>query len=241
VASVDDLFGGPAAARRRRTATGVAVFAIERRISSPGRPGLYLGSDGKDWAITPTLRRSRLLRRRDRSRAAPRLASDVVHAHDWHAGLAPAYLALSGARRPATVQTIHNIAFQGNFPAEAARRVAPAAVGFPHRGRRVLRPDRLPEGSLHFAESHHDREPTYAREIQTPEHGMGLNGLLHHRARPADRILNGIDEMAWNPVQDPHIPSRYCDTRLADKAPNKAALQERLGLKSRHRGPCFAS
>jgi starch synthase len=240
VVSVDDLFGGPARLVAGRTTTGVAVFAIDAPHLFTRPAGLYLGSDGKDWG--DNAQRFAALGWLGAEIGLGRLLDwhpDVVHAHDWHAGLAPAYLALSGARRPATVQTIHNIAFQGNFPARLLGELRLPPSAFRIEGVEFYSQIGFLKAGLHFADHITTVSPTYAREIQTPEHGMGLDGLLHHRAKQLTGILNGIDEMAWNPAQDPHIPSRYCDTRLADKAPNKAALQERLGLDRSVEGPLF--
>lgn len=240
VASVDDLFGGPARLVAGRASTGAAVLAIDapHLFARPGTP--YRGPDGKDWP--DNARRFAALGWLGAEIGFGRLLDwrpDVVHAHDWHAGLAPAYLALSGAGRPATVQTIHNIAFQGNFPARllAELRLPPSA--FRMEGVEFYGQIGFLKAGLHFADHITTVSPTYAREIRTPDHGMALDGLLRHRARQLTGILNGIDEVAWNPAQDPHIPSRYQDTRLADKAPNKAELKRRLRLDRNVEGPLF--
>src|SRR5712671_3783937 len=204
VASVDDLFGGPAGLVAGRASTGAAVLAIDapHLFARPG--SAYLGPDGNDWAdnaqrfaalgwLAAEIGLGRLLDWRP----------DVVHTHDWHAGLAPAYLALAGARRPATVQTIHNIAFQGNFPARllAELRLPPSA--FSIEGVEFYGHIGFLKAGLHFADHITTVSPTYAREIQTPDHGMGLDGLLRHRARQLTGILNSIDDGAWNPARDP--------------------------------------
>jgi starch synthase len=238
--SVDDLFGGPARLVAGRTTTGVAVFAIDAPHLFTRPAGPYLGPDGKDWG--DNARRFAALGWLGAEIGLGRLLDwrpDVVHAHDWHAGLAPAYLALSGAQRPATVQTIHNIAFQGNFPARLLGELRLPPQAFRLEGVEYYGQIGFLKAGLHFADHITTVSPTYAREIQTPELGMGLDGLLHHRARQLTGILNGIDEMAWNPAQDPHIPSRYCDTGLADKAPNKAELRTRLRLDRSVDGPVF--
>lgn len=240
VASVDDLFGGPARLVAGRASTGAAVLALDapHLFARPGTA--YRGPDGEDWP--DNARRFAALAWLGAEIGLGRLLEwrpDVVHAHDWHAGLAPAYLALSGARRPATVQTIHNIAFQGNFPARllAELRLPPSA--FSVEGVEFYGQIGFLKAGLHFADHITTVSPTYAREIQTPDHGMGLDGLLRHRARQLTGILNGIDEATWNPAQDPHIPSRYQDTRLARKAPNKAELKRRLRLDANVEGALF--
>jgi starch synthase len=154
---------------------------------------------------------------------------DIVHAHDWQAGLVPALLATEPAR-PATVFTIHNLAYQGVFPYDTFLSLhLPAslwsldAIEF-HGQMSFIK------GGIAFADRITTVSPTYAREIQTPEHGHGLDGLLRHRATRLSGILNGIDDRTWNPARDPHLASPYSSRRLAQKAQNKAALQAEFNL-----------
>ena len=240
VASVDDLFGGPARLVAGCASTGAAVLAIDapHLFARPGNA--YLGPDGKDWP--DNAQRFAALGWLGAEIGLGRLLDwrpDVVHAHDWHAGLAPAYLALSGNRRPVTVQTIHNIAFQGNFAARLLAELRLPASAFSSEGVEYYGHIGFLKAGLHFADHITTVSPTYVREIKTPEHGMGLDGLLRHRSGQLTGILNGIDDAAWNPAQDPHIPSRYQDTTLANKAVNKAELKRRLGLDRAVEGPLF--
>jgi starch synthase len=154
---------------------------------------------------------------------------DLVHAHDWQAGLAPALLAHEPGR-PATVFTIHNLAYQGLFPAEtfSALRLPPslwshAALEFHGRLSFI-------KGGIVFADRLTTVSPGYAHEIQTPEHGHGLDGLLRHRAAHLSGILNGIDDKTWNPARDIHLVNRYSARRPAGKPANKLALQTELNL-----------
>lgn len=240
VASVDDLFGGSARLIAGRASTGVAVLAIDapHLFARQGTP--YRGPGGEDWP--DNARRFAALGWLGAEIGLGRVLDwrpDAVHANDWHAGLAPAYLALSGAPRPATVQTIHNIAFQGNFAAGllAGLRLPPSA--FSIEGVEFYGHIGFLKAGLHFADHITTVSPTYAREIQTQEHGMGLDGLLRHRAGQLTGILNGIDEVTWDPARDAHIPSRYRDTKLAKKAPNKVELKRRLRLDGHVEGPLF--
>ena len=204
--------------------------------------GPYLGPDGRDWG--DNARRFAALGWLGAEIGLGRLLDwrpDVVHAHDWHAGLAPAYLALSGAERPATVQTIHNIAFQGNFPARLLGELRLPPQAFRPRGRQYYGQIGFLKAGLHFADHITTVSPTYAREIQTPELGMGLDGLLHRRARQLTGILNGIDDMAWNPAQDPHIPSRYCDSGLRTRHPTRPSCGRACGWMTASTVRCFAS
>ncbi|MFP5348756.1 MAG: glycogen synthase GlgA, partial [Gammaproteobacteria bacterium] len=154
---------------------------------------------------------------------------DLVHCHDWQTGLVPALLA-ADANRPATVFTIHNLAYQGVFPATTL-----TALGLPAS---LWSIDALEfygslsfiKGGIAFADRVNTVSPTYAREIQTPAFGLGLDGLLRARADRMSGILNGIDVNAWNPARDRFITKPYSAKSYRDKAPNKSALQTEMGL-----------
>lgn len=155
--------------------------------------------------------------------------ADVVHCNDWQTGLLPALL--SNARnRPATVFTIHNLAYQGLFPASAF-----ATLGL-HAS--LWSPDALEfygqlsfiKGGLVFADMLSTVSPTYAREIQMPDFGFGLDGLLRHRSSRLVGILNGIDDREWDPARDPRIARNYDAGNPRNKSANKRALQEAFGL-----------
>ncbi len=159
---------------------------------------------------------------------------DLVHAHDWHAGLAPAYLAFAppdaGHPRVASVFTVHNLAYQGLFaPWHFSELGLPPAAwgidGLEFHGQLSFM-----KGGLCFADRITTVSPTYAREIQTPEQGFGLDGLLHSRSRVLSGILNAVDDQVWNPATDRLIPRRYDRRQMTGKAFCKAALQEELGL-----------
>lgn len=152
-----------------------------------------------------------------------------MHCHDWQTGLVPALLAKEHGR-PATVFTIHNLAYQGLFPAEML-----AALGLPADlwsldGLEFHGQLSFIKGGLAFADRLNTVSPTYAREIQTPALGCGLDGLLRHRADRLSGILNGIDTEVWNPARDPHLAAPYSRARLDGKRINKLALQELCGL-----------
>lgn len=162
-------------------------------------------------------------------RAGLRWRPDVVHAHDWQTGLVPALLAQE-PRRPATVFTVHNLSYQGLFPYDTF-----AALNLPPA---LWTPDALEfhgqlsfiKGGLACADRITTVSPTYAREIQTPEFGCGLEGLLRHRAKRLHGILNGIDDAGWNPARDAFLVRPYSARRLGGKQANKHALQQELGL-----------
>jgi len=157
---------------------------------------------------------------------------DVLHANDWQTGLAAAYLhAWDAEVRPATVFTIHNIAYQGRFPREMVPRLGLDWSMYTPEGLEFW--DTL--GFLKAGLCYSDRITTvsrrYATEIQSAPFGCGLEGLLKHRAADLVGILNGADYAVWNPAEDENLPVRYTAAEcVAGKAANKKILQERLGL-----------
>ena len=155
---------------------------------------------------------------------------DVVHCNDWQSGLVPALLSLQ-ANRPLTIQTIHNLAYQGNFPEEMlAELYLPQAWWSWDRLEFYGKLSFLKAGIV-FADKVTTVSPTYAQEILTPEFGCGMDGLLQYYADKLSGILNGIDYQVWNPEIDPLIHAQYNAETLALKANNKLALQQTLGFK----------
>lgn len=230
VATWADLFGGRArllAARAR--GLDLLVLDAPHLYDRPGNP--YLGPDGRDWPDN-AFRFAAL----GRVAAAlglgdvPGPRPDVVHAHDWQAGLAAAYLHYDGRPRPGTVVTVHNLAFQGQFPAELL-----GPLGLPPRswsldGVEYYGGIGFLKAGLQLSDRITTVSPTYAAEIRTPEGGMGLDGLLRTRAAVLHGILNGIDDTVWDPAADPLIPARYDARSPKRRRANKRALQERFGL-----------
>lgn len=164
---------------------------------------------------------------------------DLVHGHDWHAGLVPAYLALPGARSVPTLFTIHNLAYQGVFPRSDYEGLGLPADFYQMEGLEFYGQWSFMKAGLFYAQRITTVSPTYACEIQTPEHGCGLDGLLRHRSGVVSGILNGIDSGVWNPATDVHLPHPYRASDLDGKALNKAALQAEAGLELRADAPLF--
>jgi starch synthase len=200
-----------------------------------GRPGNpYLTPQGRDWPDNG-------LRFAALSRMAadiglgdvPDFVPDIVHAHDWQAGLTPAYMHYSHRRQVGTVLTVHNLAYQGQFPREMLEELGLPQDAFAVYGVEYYGMIGFLKAGLQFADRITTVSPTYAKEIQSEEAGMGLSGLLRDRANALSGILNGIDVSVWNPADDPDIPARYGVDKLGPRADDKAALQERLGLKPR--------
>ena len=164
---------------------------------------------------------------------------DIIHCNDWQSGLVPALPSLE-ASRPATVFTIHNMAYQGLFP-----KATKVSLNLP---RPLWNPDGIEfngmlsfiKGGLAYADRITTVSPTYAREIQTAEFGYGLEGLLSHRNNVLIGIINGIDADQWNPETDPNISKRYNISTLNKKQLNKLALQNKVSLPVDNKIPVFA-
>jgi starch synthase len=167
---------------------------------------------------------------------------EIVHAHDWHAALAPAYLAFhqdTARPRVKSVFTIHNLAYQGLFAAWNFAELGLPPAAFSVDGLEYFGQVSFMKAGLSYADRLTTVSPTYAREIQTPEQGFGLDGLLRRRAGVLGGILNAVDEEVWNPATDTLIPHRFEPRRMTGKARCKAALQEELGLEPQTTAPLF--
>ncbi|MGD9511936.1 MAG: glycogen synthase GlgA, partial [Geminicoccaceae bacterium] len=226
---LDDAMGGPARLILGRAGElELIVLDAPHLYGRPGNP--YLGPDGRDWADNH--RRYGLLGRVAADIGLGRLPGwrpDLVHGHDWQAGLAPAYLALAGEPRPATVLTVHNLAFQGLFDAAFLGELGLPPAAFQVDGYESWGRIGFLKAGLYFADRLTTVSPTYSREIQTEAEGMGLHGLLRARSDHLVGIANGIDEAVWDPSSDQHLPASY-DAARAKAAANRVALQERFGL-----------
>lgn len=203
----------------------------------PGNP--YQNSQGQDWP--DNAERFALLARVAVAISAGipglRWQPDVVHCHDWQAGLVPVLLN-NEPTRPATVFTIHNLAYQGLFSYETFLGLDLPASLWSLEGLEFHGQMSFIKGGIAFADRVTTVSPTYAREIQTAEFGHGLDGLLRHRASVLGGIINGIDTKIWNPQHDQLLSATYNVHRLGvGKAANKAALQNELGLANEARTP----
>jgi len=205
------------------------VLDAPHLFTRPGNP--YVTPDGKDWPDNGLrfAALSRMAAEIGRG-AVPSFVPDVVHAHDWQAGLAPAYLHYADGPRPATVMTVHNLAYQGQFPSEMLDAFGLPPQSYTIHGVEYYGTISFLKAGLQFADRITTVSPTYAREIASDEGGMGLGGLLRERSRDLSGILNGIDISVWNPETDPHIATRFSAQALELRPANKLALQRRLGL-----------
>jgi starch synthase len=195
----------------------------------PGNP--YLDSNGDSWPDNAARFAlfCRIASHVALDQAGLNWVPDVVHCHDWQSALVPALLE-QASQRPATVFTIHNLAYQGLFPAPTLHELdlpanwwSPEALEFHGQVSFI-------KGALVFADRLNTVSPTYAREIQTPEFGYGLDGLLTYRAEALSGILNGIDTTEWDPATDSLLAKNYSADDMEGKPANKLALQQAFNL-----------
>ena len=211
--------------------TRVLVWLVDAPGFSEREGNPYCGPDGFDWPDNAQrfLLFAKVARLVALNQAGLDWPVDVVHCNDWQTGMVPALLAQDSAR-PATVFTIHNLAYRGLFSWDTF-----ASLGLPHD---LWHMERLEfygqfsfmKGGLVYADRITTVSPSYAQEIQTPEAGNGLDGLLRYRQAVLSGILNGIDTDEWNPGTDKHIAQTYNRRTLNHKHKNKTALQARNGL-----------
>ena len=239
VAQMGDYFGGEARLLAGRAGDlDLIVLDAPHLFDRPGNP--YQMPDGSDWP--DNWRRFAAL-----SFAAYELGRGLVegyrpqilHAHDWQAGLVSAYVTYNAPTRVKTVQTVHNLAFQGVF-------------GWDVFGELRLDFRAADEGAIAYfgnigylkvglqcADALTTVSPTYAHEIRTAAYGMGLEGLLQARAADLHGILNGIDDRSWNPANDPALVETYAAGSTQKRQGNKSELAKRFGLEDGP-GPLFA-
>lgn len=215
----------------------MAVYLVRAPVlyARPGSP--YLDPNGRDWNdnaqrfcalgwAAATLGQG----------LDPDWVPDIIHCHDWHVGLAPAYVrafAHAGCDTPATVFSIHNLAYQGLFPGATFPQLGLPAACFGIGGLEYFGQVSFMKAAIQYADRITTVSPTYAREIVTAPHGCGLEGLLRERAPALSGILNGVDYQIWNPATDALLPTSYDVDTLATKATVKRSLQARLGLEPR--------
>lgn len=225
--------------------SSVPVYLVSCRelYERPGTP--YLDASGQDWP--DNAERFAVL-----AHSAVRVAMgsaglawrpDVVHAHDWQAGLVPLLLHFARGPRPASVFTIHNAAFPGRFAFDAVRDLGLPASALGVEGAEFYGDVSFLKAGIYYADKLTTVSPTYARELCTPEFGCGFDGLLRARSGDLVGILNGIDDELWNPATDPNLPHNYSQPDCGGKQACKSALQRELGLPDAPRSPLaiFAS
>jgi len=239
--SFDSLLGEPARLLSAKL-NGHPLLVLDAPAYFAREGGPYGDASGKDWP--DNWRRFAAF-----GRAAADIASgqvkgqtfDLIHAHDWQAGMALAYLrfaAPKGAAIPPSVMTIHNMAFQGYFPANVFSKLGLPKKAWAFDGVESYGGVGFLKAGLEAANAITTVSPTYAREIREAEFGMGLEGLIQSRGSRVRGIVNGIDTAEWNPVTDPFIAEPFTPTTLAKRTANKRALEAEFNL-DMDDGPLF--
>ncbi|MEO8330869.1 MAG: glycogen synthase GlgA [Gallionella sp.] len=232
VATFDKLPGFPAS----RLLSGVMpnqvpLLVLECASLYQREGGPYQNAAGLDWADNAL--RFGLL-----SKIAAVLGSDasplpwhpdLVHCNDWQTALAPAYLHFAQGAAPSVI-TIHNMAFQGNFPAAMVQELYLPPTCFNINGVEFYGNLSFLKAGLFYADHITTVSPNYAKEIRLEELGFGMQGLLATRSNDLTGILNGIDTDEWDPAKDKYLAAGYDSTNMAGKAACKEALQSRFGL-----------
>jgi starch synthase len=155
---------------------------------------------------------------------------NIVHANDWHTGLLPLLLSTETGPKPPTVFTIHNLAFQGNFPREVLSDINVPERFFTAEGVEFYGQVSYLKAAIRYGDKITTVSPTYASEILLPEFGCGLDGLLRNRQGDFSGILNGIDADLWNPETDYYLPQAFGARDISGKRVCKAELQRECGL-----------
>jgi starch synthase len=215
------------------TPSGVPTYFFKREDLF-NRPNLYATSEGDYYDNLERFAffsRAALCFARERGEHL-----DVIHAHDWQTGLVPAYLKTVYLRdsffsSTRSVFTIHNIGYQGVFPADKLSACGLPPDEFTPEGPEYWGHISLLKAGIVYADAITTVSPRYSREIQTPEFGMGMEGILSKRSSDLYGILNGVDYTSWNPGDSGKFP--YDHLHMAGKHQNKAALFDELGIDSR--------
>lgn len=212
--------------------SGVPLLVIDYPQYYERDGGPYIDHNGHDWV--DNAQRFALLSKvgaiLGNSASPLGWHPDIVQCNDWQSGLTPAYLHFSPGRNAATIMTIHNMAFQGCFPAPLTAALGLPPESYAMNGVEYYGQLSFLKAGLFYANHITTVSPTYAEEIQQEPLGFGMQGLLAQRYLDLTGIVNGIDGHEWNPATDKLLPHRYSADDLAGKAANKRALQHRLGL-----------
>lgn len=226
----DALFGGRAALLAAKV-DGLDLFALDAPHLYERAGGPYGDTSGKDWP--DNWQRFAALSRVGADIAEgsiERFRPDLVHVHDWQAALTIAYMKYGAANAVPSVITVHNLAFQGRYPAAIFGGLGLPAEAMSIDGVEYYGGVGYLKAGLQSAWALTTVSPTYAQEIRTPASGMGLDGLINLRAADLHGIVNGIDVEVWNPATDDQLDRYYNAKSLEKRAANRAAIEERFGL-----------
>ncbi len=206
------------------------VYVVESPALYEREGGPYQDANGKSWYDNP-------LRFGILSKIAAKFGQhhflfkpQLIHCNDWQTGLVPAFLNFDSKRKAKTLMSIHNMAYQGVFGPEIIALFGLPPESFNISGLEYYGQVSYLKAGLYYSDWISTVSPTYAKEIQTPEYGCGLEGLLSQRQNKLSGILNGIDTMAWNPESDPNIKNHYSIKKVVNKKRNTQALRTQLNL-----------
>nr|WP_040507521.1 glycogen synthase GlgA [Gluconobacter morbifer] len=205
------------------------VVDVPALYQRPGNP--YLGPDGQPWGDNGI--RYALFCRVAALIAAglfPDWKPEAVMTHDWHAGLVATYLRYMEEQTPQVAHVIHNLAFQGLFPRDMMGVFELPEHAFQCGDIEYYGQIGFMKAALQTADRLISVSPTYAEEIQTPEEGMGLDGVLRSRSNVLTGILNGVDLQDWNPLTDPSVFFPYAVGDIVGRRANKRVFQAEFGL-----------
>jgi starch synthase len=222
------LMGG-AATLLSGKAKGLDVFVLDapHLFDRAGNP--YLGPDGKDWPDNAQRYAALSQVAADLSRGAlGNYKADILHLHDWQSALAAVYVKYRGG--PKTIVTVHNIAFQGQFPPAYFGILDLPPQAFAIDGVEFYGNVGFLKGGLSCANAITTVSPTYANEICTSAYGMGLEGLLQSRRAQLTGIVNGIDTQVWNPETDRALNAHYYAKDFSKRQLNKREIEKRFKL-----------
>ncbi len=214
------------------------VYVIECPSLYERDGGPYQDSNGKDWS-------DNALRFGVLSQVAALFGShyllfkpQIVHCNDWQTGLVPAFLTFNPNKQSArTIMSIHNMAYQGIFRPEVVERFGLPPESFSISGLEYYGKVSFLKAGLYYSDWITTVSPSYAKNIQTPTYGCGLDGLLTIRKAELTGILNGIDRVAWNPETDPFLNRNYNTKSLLVKFRNTQELRKKLGLTPSKQAP----
>ncbi len=211
--------------------TRVPVWLVDcpEFFNRPGNP--YLDESGDPWPDNALrfMVFSRLICSIALNQCGLNWQPDIVHCNDWQTGLVPALLEEEKSR-PATVFTIHNLAYQGVFDRNTFEQMQLTDYFWHYERLEYYNHFSFIKGGLVYADRINTVSPKYAQEIQTPEFGHGMQDLLLHRSNKLSGIINGIDIKTWNPGTDEHLAKKYNRNNIKDKINNKRALQTHYSL-----------
>lgn len=234
-----NFFGsGPTRILLGRLPHGILTYAIDAPHLYQ-RSGIYGDETGRDWPDNHLRFAALGFAAASMDLYDRRWQPDIIHGQDWLCGMIPAYLKARPGGRQKSIFTIHNLAYQGLFPASVYPRLGLPPSFFSVEGAEFYGKVGFLKAGLHFSDVITVVSQTYAKEIMQEEQGCGLDRLLRRRSGDIRGILNGIDTEIWNPERDSCLHASYNAIRIHDKRKNREALLDELGLTVKKKNPVF--